>query len=119
MWNDGLWAVLGRELPRLEGLGSGTRAGISQMAPVVLASLAILFAVIVWAVFIRKPQGSRDRGRMLVDRGGAAGPSRRSGTSGRSGGRRRRRDRRHRNPTLAEAGGLPPIRPSDAPPPGL
>ena len=33
----------------------------------------------------------------------------------RSGGRRRRREHRPRNPTLAETGGLPPIRPEDPP----
>lgn len=31
---------------------------------------------------------------------------------------RRRREHRPRNPTLAETGGLPPIRDKDAPPPG-
>ena len=31
--------------------------------------------------------------------------------------RRRRREHRPRNPTLAETGGLPPVRPEDQPPP--
>ncbi len=43
--------------------------------------------------------------------------SQRSHSHGRRRHRRRRREHRPRNPTLAETGGLPPIRPDDSPGP--
>lgn len=121
-----LVAVLPRDLPRIDLLGQATKSTFSSMAPVIVAALAILFALIIWAVFFRKPASTRDRGRVLVEKSSRRGASRSgarsdsdSGSGSGSGRRRRRRGSARRNPTLAETGGLPPIRPSDAPPPGL
>jgi hypothetical protein len=69
----------------------------------------VTFLVLVWAIFIRKrPDESsrrysypaRDSDKDTVNDTGSKADKR----------RRRRRKRRARNPTLAETGGLPPIR---------
>ncbi|MFM8420079.1 MAG: hypothetical protein ACKOEQ_08150 [Verrucomicrobiota bacterium] len=72
-------------------------------ALVSMAVLAVLLLAVVWAVFIRKPGRGRrrERGRLT-----SAPPP--AGSGGKS--RRRRRRSERRNPTLAETGGLPPLR---------
>jgi hypothetical protein len=71
---------------------------------------AITFLTLIWAIFIRKPEDERSRrysyprvskSRADADSGSQTAPRKR---------RRRRRRRHRRNPTLAETGGLPPIR---------
>ncbi len=74
------------------------------------AAGVITVLALIWAVFFRKREneGSRRYSYPHVNdskRNGA------SGTNPVSEGKRRRRRRRHRrNPTLAETGGLPPLR---------
>jgi hypothetical protein len=72
-------------------------------ALVLMAVLGVLLLFVVWAVFIRKPGRGRrrERGRLTS----AAPPAEPGGKS-----RRRRRRSERRNPTLAETGGLPPLR---------
>jgi hypothetical protein len=79
-----------------------------SLALILMAVLAVILVLVVWAVFIRKPQRGRrrERGQLTTS---APEPE----TAGKSRRRRRRSDRR--NPTLAETGGLPPLR-DDAPP---
>ena len=82
------------------------------------AVLFVVAAVFFWAVFVRKgPQ--TQRGSFVVTRA-RPGDKERTGSSGRR--RRRKRKAEHpenlpRNPTLAEIGGLPPLRPDDPAPP--
>jgi hypothetical protein len=80
------------------------------------AILVVVGVVFIWAIFLRKrPQ--TQRGSFVVTR---ARPEARE-RAGSSGRRRRKRKPDHpenlpRNPTLAEIGGLPPLRPDDPEP---
>ena len=79
-------------------------------ALVMMAVLGVVLLVVIWAVFIRKPSSGRrrERGRLTT----APPADSKDGESGRR--RRRRRSRSgSRNPTLAETGGLPPLRDAD------
>ena len=83
-------------------------------ALVLMAVLAVVLLVVVWAVFIRKPSRGRRR-----ERGRLTTPPPPEDAKGESSGRRRRRRRSRtevRNPTLAETGGLPPWRDPAGPP---
>ena len=90
----------------------GMRVG-DMMVLIGIATLLAL-ALLIWAVFIRKPKresservyNSRQYVEELED-----GTIRK-----RKKRKRQRRDHRGRNPTLAEVGGLPPLK-SDSPPP--
>jgi hypothetical protein len=81
---------------------------------IVLGAAAIVGALAVfWAVFIRKPE--KDGSRRYVypsSRGPSSSGSDRSSFPEK---KRRRRRRRRRHPTLAETGGLPPIRSESLP----
>jgi hypothetical protein len=85
---------------------------------------AVTAAVLIWAVFIRKREDETARRyREHFSRGGEPSPAGASNggvhASGSRRKRKRRREHRQRNPTLAETGGLPPIRdhmPTDDPP---
>jgi hypothetical protein len=96
-------------VPNLQKTGAA-RSGLTFL----FGAFGILTLLILgWAIFIRKrpaessrrysyPSGdSRTKSRDNLSQSGAE-------TNGR---KRRRRKRRSRNPTLAETGGLPPIRP--------
>ena len=72
--------------------------------PVLLAIVAVVAAVLFWAVFLRKSPRAHRRGALLE----GEVPGGRHGAAGRRR-RRRRRDHRPMNPTRAEAGGLPPV----------
>ncbi len=113
-------AAVGAELP-VSGLDTSIKQSLSGTVPVIIAALLILFGFITWAVFLRPSERRRRRGEILD--GAAAGlRSSSSSNSGSGSGRNRRRRRekgRPRNPTLAETGGLPPVRDLKAPPPGL
>ena len=79
------------------------------------AMLAVAGAVFIWAIFLRK-RPETQRGSFVITR---TRPEDRAGSSGRR--RRRKRKPDHpenlpRNPTLAEIGGLPPLRPDDPEP---
>lgn len=83
----------------------------------VLIGIAVLLALalLIWAVFIRKPKReSSERvynSRPYVE-------EREDGTiRKRKKRRRQRREHRTRNPTLAEVGGLPPMKSDSTPPP--
>ena len=82
------------------------------------AVLVVAAAVFFWAIFIRK-RPETQRGSMVLTRARPEDANR-HGSSGRR--RRRKRKPEHpenlpRNPTLAEIGGLPPLRPDEPPPP--
>jgi hypothetical protein len=66
----------------------------------------IAAAALIWAVFIRKREGDRPSRYSYPRLSGENGVSNDSG----SGRKRRRKRKRRRNPTLAETGGLPPLR---------
>jgi hypothetical protein len=79
--------------------------GLIFIAIAVIAVLALI-----WAVFIRKREGDRPN-RYSYPRGSGSEKNGASNDSGSGRQRRRKRKRRHRrNPTLAETGGLPPLR---------
>ena len=111
-----LLAQINDILPNQSGIERSAKHALSGAAPVLIGALALLAAFIIWAVFFRRAEGRRERGRIL-DSGGVEPLT----LSHRSRRRRRRREKhRPRNPTLAEAGGLPPVRDGDdAPPPPL
>ena len=90
---------------------------IQDMLAILVPVSVIMLLIVLWAVFIRKPKNEHGRTRVYksaeedfeeLDDGTIRKKKRH---------KRRRRDHRTRNPTLAEAGGLPPMRPEDAPPP--
>lgn len=96
------------------GVGTGVSQALSGAVPVVIGALVVVFALIIWASFLRPSDRRRERGEILdrpvPERSGSSGSNRR---------RRRREKGRPRNPTLAETGGLPPLRDPNAPPPPL
>ncbi len=88
------------------------KSGLSRsgMAALFAACAIVTFLVLCWAIFIRKRPDDSSRRYTYPSRdskGNKTGNNSESKT-GRRG--RRRRKRRSRNPTLAETGGLPPIR---------
>ena len=103
---------------------------LGRVHPDIQAYLIVLGAIAfvsvcaaLWIVYVHKPKRRHrprhrshepERRPESADGPAAFGPT---GTASGEGGRRRRRRRRHRprNPTLAETGGLPPIR-QDGPP---
>ena len=94
-----------------------TLLGMRMSDMVLLIGIAILLgvALLIWAVFIRGPKQEREQhnyeSRKYVE-------EREDGTiRKRKKHRRRRRDHRQRNPTLAEVGGLPPLKSDSTPPP--
>ncbi len=94
-------AAVDPSLPALPtGLDRATQKALGGTSAVVISVIFVIVLMLVWAVFIRKPQGTGERGT-LTD----ASPKSSDG----SGRRRRRKQSRHRNPTLAETGGLPPL----------
>ncbi len=68
-----------------------------------VAALSLLF--LIWALFIRKRRKGISGWHFQNSSGSSTG-----GQSHAHGRRRRRRPHRPRNPTLAETGGLPPLR---------
>ncbi len=83
---------------------------------VIAAILFVMTVVVLWAVFIRKPKGDSTRTRIYKSR-----PTVEETDDGqirkRKRQKRQRRPHRGRNPTLSEAGGLPPMRTDGSPPP--
>jgi hypothetical protein len=83
------------------------------------AILALVVVLLIWALFLRRRRDGEVLYRSREDAHREDGE--RFGSSGRKRRRKRRPDHPsnlRRNPTLAEAGGLPPLRPKepDAPP---
>lgn len=96
--------VAALEIPEaLRVVREGGPDSTGAYALVLMAVLGVLLLVVAWAVFVRKPGRGRrrERGRLTS----AAPPVESGGHS-----RRRRRRSERRNPTLAETGGLPPLR---------
>ncbi len=87
-------------------IDSASKLALSGMVPVVVIVFVILGLLVVWAVFVR--HSPRDpRARRLSDAPPPSGRRR----------RHRRREHRPRPPSLAETGGLPPIKPAEPPNP--
>jgi hypothetical protein len=82
---------------------------------IIAVALLLLTALVCWAIFIRKPKAeTRDRvykSQLKVEETDDGQIRKRKKH------KRPRREHRQRNPTLNEAGGLPPVRPSGNPPP--
>jgi hypothetical protein len=91
----------------------GMRA--TDMLLIISITLLVGLALVIWAVYIRKPKSDR-HGRSYkskpyveeLDDGTIRKRKKR---------KRQRREHRERNPTLAEVGGLPPLKGDSAPPP--
>lgn len=88
-------------------------ASLGERTTMLTALGGVTVLLLGWAVFIRKPRRRRSsyrypsnqtQVRSASTNGAADGPPRR---------RRRRRQHRPRNPTRAETGGLPPVRPEE------
>lgn len=100
-------------LPRIKATGSA----IKEWGVLLGAILAIAAIVILWVVFSGKSRRhaarreERRQRRRAFRRAAAEAEERSEKSSG-----RRRRHHRPRNPTLAETGGLPPIRGDDQQP---
>ena len=86
------------------------QGAFGSLAIVLLSALVVAFGFIVWAVFVRKPARRRERGTLGEPAPATPAPATESHRR-----RRRRREHRNRNATLAETGGLPPVRPDDPP----
>lgn len=91
--------------------------GLQAMDLLVIIAVALLLltALVCWAIFLRKPK-AESRTRVYKSR-----PHVEETEDGQIRKRKKhkqpRREHRQRNPTLNEAGGLPPVRPSGSPPP--
>ncbi len=91
------------DLSEMAKTGASGQSAMGNLAVLVIVLLVIALGFVIWAMFLRKPQGRRERGMLQdapVKEPHAEGPGR----------RRRRRTHRGKNPTLAETGGLPPAR---------
>ena len=92
-------------------------------ALVVGAIGAVILLIVLYINFFHKMKGERTRRHRHSGSGTGASAdgeaaSGEGGTRVRRRKRKRRREHRPRNPTLAETGGLPPMRPEDQPPRG-
>lgn len=117
-----MMAAAGPEIPLPGTLDGSSRQILGGTMPVIAAVLALICILLVWAVFIRKPSGRRERGQLIESKHKKSSSSRSSSSSdseGKSGRRRRRREKKRRNPTLAETGGLPPLGAGDSGSPPL
>ena len=88
---------------------------LTDVLLIIAITLLIGAILVVWAIYIRKPKTETDsreyKSRPYVE-------EREDGTIRKRKKRKRlRRHHRDRNPTLAEVGGLPPIKGDSAPPP--
>lgn len=89
---------------------------LKELLILIGAVAVVTLAVVVWAVYIRKPPRQHSRHYHYPEN--EANSSSLESDSESDGGngkhyrrkRRRRREHRPRNPTLAETGGLPPLR---------
>ena len=110
---------------------SGRRVGLTfkELLMVLGAVAFVTLLVVIWAVYFRKrsnrhshhhhhhhhdpePEPSSEASVLSTDASAESSDGRRYRRK-----RRRRRDHRPRNPTLAETGGLPPLRPEQPPDP--
>ena len=87
-------------------MSGATRDGLIVFGAIILVTLVVA----IWAAFIRKKKrrhhshhSGHDHSQAIQQRTADGGQKRRKW-------RKRRREHRPRNPTLAETGGLPPVR---------
>lgn len=116
-----LLAASGLEVPEHEAMKEAARKGgsnglFSNETGLILGAILLLAAIIFfWAFFFRK-RPKHSHGSLILER--AKKPSKDSvGSSGERKRRKRRPDHPDnwgRNPTLHEAGGLPPVREEEA-----
>ncbi len=90
-------------------IGPGTREGLMVSG----ALGGVIALVLIWAIFIRKRRRKRKHHYHYPSANSSpvAADVKELEQAGKRKSRRRRREHRPRNPTLAETGGLPPIRP--------
>ena len=103
----------GKGLPAVEAMSPGMKQFLIVLGAVLLVSSAVLL----WAWLIRKRRRSgrkRRRHHRSIAETTAVGIKEVQQIINKRK-RRRRRERRPRNPTLAETGGLPPVRPDEPP----
>lgn len=110
-------AAEGVEVPVPPTLDGSSFRVLGGAAPVVGVLAVLVFLLLLWAVFIRKPGGRRERGRLVEGRAKQATSADDSATKSGRRHRRRREKKRPRNATLAETGGLPPLGAGDSKPP--
>jgi hypothetical protein len=89
-----------------------TSAGHNSLTLLFGALGSVTFLILLWAIFIRKrpDEGSRRYTYPSRDSKSRTRDNLNQSNGQSDGRRRRRRKRRSRNPTLAETGGLPPVR---------
>ena len=104
-------------LPLPSTLDGTSRQVLGGVVPVIAAVLVLICLLAGWAIFLRRPQGRRERGQLVEPKHKAAASHDAGSKSGRR--RRRREKKRPRNPTLAETGGLPPLGAGDSGSPPL
>jgi hypothetical protein len=92
-------------------LNPNTQQSLRGVLPIIIVVAAVVVALVIWAVFIRKSPRYRQKGALLEGEAEESGGRRRR--------RRRRRDHRTRNPTRAQTGGLPPQGAGGSEPPPL
>jgi hypothetical protein len=84
---------------------------------VVLGAIAlVLLLAFFWALFLRKKGAQRRRKRRHRHKGFREQFQKNDGGTGKNLHERRRREHHPLNPTLAQTGGLPPIRTEEKPP---
>ena len=81
--------------------------GFRDALLVATAAVVATLAILLWAVFVRKRR-DRPSYQIPTPKSDQQPPA---ATAKRRKWRRRRKDHRPRNPTLAETGGLPPVKP--------
>ena len=104
------------------GLPTGAPHGINNFRALdVLIIIAVILLVtlglVCWAIFIRKPKNEHGRTRVYKSSHRDHVEELGDGTiRKKKRHKQQRRAHRTRNPTLSEAGGLPPVRPTGTPP---
>jgi hypothetical protein len=89
---------------------------LTDILLIMAVTLLLATALILWAIFLRRPKDDPAHPRVYKSRPYAE--ERDDGTiRKRKKHKRLRRHHRTRNPTLAEAGGLPPMKSDSTPPP--
>ena len=113
------WAPLLAQLNDLEaGRGRPLLAGDALL--IIVVGICLTLLLVPWAVHIWRRTGRRKRKykRLAAPDGRVESPAKPESHAP-FGERQRSRGHRPRNPTLAEVGGLPPLRPEGTPPPAL
>ena len=114
---------LGMSLPLLGQIDLRPSTSTSKLPTLLLPDLLLILGVglglmlilLLWVVFVRKRKAPRSSGRItyrtgVIEEGDAPKDDSGHGRHHHRRHRRQRRDHRERNPTLAETGGLPPLR---------